>query len=51
MFVKKPFIGMDDSVGEAIIDKAVDNLQNHLYQEGTWYSDYVRIRMKAVKHC
>ena len=51
MFVKTPFLDVDDSVREAMIDKAVERLQNDLYKDGTWYSDYVRIRMKAVKGC
>lgn len=50
MFVKTPFsvVGNDDEK-EAIIDKAVESLRDILYQEGKWYADYVRIRMKAVK--
>ena len=34
---------------EAIIDKAVEILQDDLYIDGKWYADYVRIRMKAIR--
>lgn len=51
MFVKTPFSVVKDSEEkEAIIDEAVAKLQNSLYQNGTWYADYVRLRMKAIKN-
>lgn len=48
MFLKKPF---EDVVvdKERIIDNAVDQLRPELYQNGKWYADYVRLRMKAIK--
>ena len=49
MFVKTPFVTVDDAEGEEIICQAVERLKNVLYREGRWYADYVRIRMKAVK--
>ena len=49
MFVKTPFATVDDVKREEIICQAVERLRNTLYQEGRWYADYVRIRMKAVK--
>lgn len=49
MFVKKPFAGMDPALGDAIIRETVDGLREALYQHGTWYVDYVRIRMRARK--
>lgn len=50
MFVKTPFT-IIESEGEKgkITDKAVDNLRDILYNDGKWYADYVRIRMKAVR--
>lgn len=50
MFIKAPFQGLQHTLQEEIIDQAVLNLRPHLFQDGTWYSDYVRIRMKAKKH-
>lgn len=49
MFVKMPFVKVDDAEGEEIICQAVERLRDSLYREGRWYADYVRIRMKAVK--
>ena len=50
MFVKTPFtIIQNVDEKNAIIDKAVDNLQSILYRDGKWYADYVRIRMKAIR--
>lgn len=50
MFVKTPFeIISDETTKEKIIKKVVDRLRKQLYIDGSWYIDYVRIRMKAVK--
>lgn len=49
MFVKTPFVTMDDVEEEEIICQAVERLRSVLYRECRWYADYVRIRMKAVK--
>lgn len=48
MFVKKPFenIAIDK---EKVISNAVKQLQSELYQNGKWYADYVRLRMKVIK--
>lgn len=49
MFVKNPFLEVDKSDKDAIIDAAVKQLSPDLYKDNTWYADYVRLRMKAVK--
>lgn len=49
MFVKNPFIGVDEPLKSDIIKRAVDMLYHDLYRDGIWYADYVRLRMKAVK--
>ncbi len=49
MFVKKPFEGIDDKETEAIIHEVVEDLRPKLYENGIWYADYVRLRMKAIK--
>ncbi|MCM1539330.1 MAG: methyltransferase domain-containing protein [bacterium] len=50
MFVKTPFsVVKDEAEKMAMTDRAVERLREPLYQNGTWYADYVRLRMKAVK--
>lgn len=49
MFVKKPFEGVDEAETEQIIDEVVEELKPRLYQYGSWYADYVRLRCKALK--
>ncbi len=50
MFVKTPFsVVASEQEKAAIIDKAESALRKDLYKDGTWYADYVRIRMKAVR--
>ena len=49
MFNMLPFQGLDKVVQEHIIQCVVDELRPVLYKDGTWYADYVRIRIKAVK--
>lgn len=49
MFVKEPFRGIGTSVKEEIIAEAVEKLRPTLYREGTWFVDYVRIRIRARK--
>ncbi|MCI8513976.1 MAG: methyltransferase domain-containing protein [Lachnospiraceae bacterium] len=49
MFLKKPFEGLDSEVSEEIVRAAVNALRPLLCENGTWYADYVRLRMKAVK--
>lgn len=51
MFVKTPFTSMDSSLKEDIIRHAVQSLEQELYQDGKWYADYVRLRIRAVKIC
>ena len=50
IFVKSPFsMVRSKEEKEAIIDKAAEDLRDELYREGTWYADYVRLRMKAFR--
>ncbi|MFL0166693.1 class I SAM-dependent methyltransferase [Candidatus Clostridium helianthi] len=49
MFVIQLFKGLDDSLKNEIIDETVKSLKPILYQNGVWYADYVRIRLKARK--
>lgn len=49
MFVKNPFVNVTEDDRQVILKKAVSALAPALYKDGVWYSDYVRLRMKAVK--
>lgn len=49
MFVKRPFEGLDTAVADAIVADAVEELRAELYHDGSWWADYVRLRMRAVK--
>lgn len=49
MFVKRPFDGLDPQLAEGIVAEAVVSLRPDLYRDGTWYADYVRLRMRARK--
>ena len=49
MFVQRPFDGMAPELADALIAEAVDELRPELLQDGVWYADYVRLRMRAVK--
>lgn len=49
MFIKTPFDGVDKALRSEIIGDAVEWLREKLYRDGKWYSDYVRIRCKAIK--
>ena len=49
MFIKTPFGQMGGSEKDAILRETVAELKDTLYREGVWYSDYVRLRCKAVK--
>lgn len=49
MFLKKPFEGLDADTTEEIVRGASESLRPSLFEDGKWYADYVRLRMKAVK--
>ena len=49
MFVTLPFESLDKVLTEEIIEEAVQELKPILYEDETWYADYVRIRIKAQK--
>ena len=49
MFVTQPFQNLDKELTDKIITEAVQNLKPILYEDGIWYADYVRIRIKAQK--
>ena len=50
MFVKRPFEGVPAPLGDEIIAEAVEALRPDMFHGDTWYVDYVRLRMRAVKH-
>lgn len=49
MFVAKSFQNMEHTLAEEIKKEAVEKLRPILYEDGVWYADYVRIRLKAQK--
>lgn len=49
MFIKTPFAEIGAAEKENILRAVVDQLRPDLCHDGIWYSDYVRIRCKAVK--
>jgi trans-aconitate methyltransferase len=49
MFVTQPFQNLDKTLTDKIITEAVQDLKPLLYEDGIWYADYVRIRLKAQK--
>lgn len=49
MFVKTPLEGIDKTLRNEIISSAVSKLKSRMYENGKWYADYVRLRIKAVK--
>lgn len=49
MFCDKAFENVDKDTKNNIIKNAVELCKPSLYKDGTWYVDYVRLRMKAVK--
>lgn len=49
MFIRKPFAGLDDRLCKDIRSDAAEALKPKLLRGRKWYSDYVRLRMSAVK--
>ena len=51
MFLKAPFAGTDIPAEEKdeVIREAAGKLRKLIYRNGTWYADYVRLRIKAVR--
>lgn len=49
MFVTLPFEGLNPSLTQEIIEETAENLKPVLWEDGVWYADYVRIRLKAQK--
>ncbi len=49
MFLPQAFEGLDPSLAEKMKQEAAQELAPTLCQGGTWYADYVRIRIKAIK--
>ena len=49
MFCAKAFENVDKATKNNIIKNAVELCKPSLYKDGTWYVDYVRLRMKAIK--
>ena len=50
MFVNEPFESVPDAAREEIITETVYRLEPHLFKNGVWHADYVRLRMKVEKH-
>ena len=49
MFIRTPFAAVDSKEENAIIEEAASNLKKDLFRDGRWYSDYTRLRMKAIR--
>lgn len=50
MFDKEPFQALTGTnVKDKIIHEAEEMLRDELFHDGSWYVDYVRIRIKAIK--
>lgn len=49
MFDKLPFRGVDANTESEILSEAEQALSGILLNDGIWYIDYVRIRLKAIK--
>lgn len=49
MFDKQPFRMVDANMENEILSEAERALSNVLFDNGSWYIDYVRIRLKAIK--
>ena len=49
MFIKNPFREVNSDDKEKILREAVNILREKLFYDGIWHSDYVRLRMRAVK--
>lgn len=49
MFVRKPFGGLPETICNEIRRATALALKGKLRRDGKWYSDYVRLRMRAVK--
>ena len=49
MFIIQFFQGVDKALKDEIIREVVEKLKPILYENGIWYADYVRIRLKAQK--
>ena len=49
MFVRRPFDGMDSAEAGGIVSEAVAELRPTMLRDGTWFVDYTRLRMRAVR--
>lgn len=49
MFVQRPFEGLDADLAAGLVAEAVDELRPEMLRDDTWYADYVRLRMRAVR--
>ena len=48
MFDKIPFETLDDETAKQIKEEAVMQLKENMCEDGVWFADYVRIRIRAV---
>lgn len=49
MFLNIPFKNIPESLKDKIIQNTVEILKPQQYNEGNWYLDYERLRIKAIK--
>lgn len=49
MSLRRPFEGLDPALAKRIVAEAVNDLRQTMLRDGTWYADYVRLRMRAEK--
>lgn len=49
MFDRLPFEGMEEALVEEIKREAVAALKDSMCEDGRWFADYVRIRIRAVR--
>ena len=49
MFGSHFFVGMDKNSKEKILDKVQNDVEDVCLRNGTWYADYRRIRVEAIK--
>ena len=49
MFLSIPFKNIPEDIKDKIIQNTVEILKPQQYNEGNWYLDYERLRIKAIK--
>ncbi len=49
MFGSFFFLNIDELQAESVINRAIEYLKKTNYRDNTWYADYMRLRIKAIK--